>query len=72
MMHDWLEVQLEKAEFLLDSADESSGSHTFLEAVQTLMPTVEEAKGMLGVIVRQWKVDDDGVHGSAVQELPPP
>ena len=72
MMHNWLEVQLEKAEFLLDSADESSGSDTFLEAVQTLMPTVEEAKGMLGVIVRQWQVDDDGVHGSAVQELPPP
>ncbi|NOZ39380.1 MAG: hypothetical protein GXP24_04040 [Planctomycetes bacterium] len=66
--------QLEQADKLADRIDdeddEVSGLKLMLSLAHAVMPSPDEIKGMVGVIVSRWEVNDDGVFGSSVQEMP--
>ena len=55
---------------LLDNDDRRSGLKTMLSLGHAVLPSEEEINGMLGVIVSRWEVNDEGVFGSTVQEMP--
>jgi hypothetical protein len=68
-----LDFEVDEAEAVLD--DESMiepQEHHWLELGKALFPTSKEIEGILGVIANRFEVDEDGLHGVMIQELPPP
>ena len=55
-----------------EEANDSSSENAWVQLARELMPTDEEMKNMLGVIVSRWEVNDHGLFGASVQETPAP
>ena len=77
MMIDELGKQLKQLSTFLakvdgDSGDAEDGSEMILPLLRALLPSQDEVEGMMGVMVSRWEVNDDGVFGESVQEMPAP
>ena len=68
--------QLESTMGMLDRSDENGDvvnqQTKFIEFAKLLMPTEDEMENILGVGVSRSDWNDDGVHLTSMQELPPP
>lgn len=51
--------------------EDQDASKLWLAVTRALVPTEEEVEGTLGVIVSSWEVNEHGMVGWSVQELPP-
>jgi len=76
MMVGALEKQLEQLAKVLERAnpdeDDESASQWMLTLAHAVLPSQKELEGMMGVIVGRWEVNDDGLFGESVQEMPAP
>ncbi len=43
-----------------------------LSLARAVMPSQDEIEGMMGVIVSRWEVNEHGMFGNSVQEMPAP
>ena len=66
--------QLKQADKLVDrlgdDSNKGSGLQLMLSLGRAILPSEKEIDGMMGVIASRWEVNDDGVFGSTVQEMP--
>ena len=58
------------ADRLGDDSNRGSGLKLMLSLGRAILPSEKEIDGMMGVIASRWEVNDDGVFGSTVQEMP--
>ncbi len=56
---------------MVDNDEQMAAQKLWLAVFRTLLPTEEEVEGTLGVMVTTWEVNEDGLMGRAVQQLPP-
>lgn len=68
------EAMLKQRDAMMDDeeSDDTSSDESWSKLARELMPTDDEMKNMLGVIVSRWEVNDDGVFGATVEETPAP
>jgi len=62
----------ELAEQVDGDNDDNDGERLLLPLVDAIMPTSEEIRGMMGVIVTRYEVNDDGIFSETAQEMPAP
>ena len=69
-MNKQLKQASELTDVIDDDEDKANGFELMLSLARTVMPSHDEIDGMMGVIVGRWEVNEDGVFGNSVQEMP--
>ena len=69
-----MEKQFKQLAKLMEQADEEDDEDEdlFLPLLQAIMPNSDEIRGMMGVIVSRYEVNDDGIFSETAQEMPAP